>query len=104
MIIPLSSCPVSPIARMESIPARASSTALLEANPLRVGAIIYNDSTSTLRIRFGSGASNTDFSVVLTARALFEVPFGYPGDIDGIWEASNGAARITEFVRETGTG
>jgi hypothetical protein len=36
--------------------------------------------------------------VQIAASGYYEVPFGYPGAIDGIWASANGNARITELT------
>jgi hypothetical protein len=75
-----------------------SSVMLLDINLERVGASIYNDSTSNLYIKLGSAASATDFTVLLVSGAYYELPYGYLGTIEGIWSSTNGSARMTEFV------
>lgn len=78
----------------------ASSTTLLAANADRKGAIIVNDSTSILYLKYGATASATSFSYKLNAGATWEMPQPpYTGIIDGISSAdASGAARITEVV------
>lgn len=70
---------------------------LLAANVARLGASIYNDSNKNLYLKLGETASLSSFSVLIVAGGYYEVPFHYIGIIDGIWESSNGNARITEF-------
>lgn len=81
-----------------NVAASASSVALLAANPSRLGAIIVNDSPSKLYAKMGATASTTSFSVLIPANGYWEVPFSYTGQIDGIWTAANGDARITELT------
>jgi hypothetical protein len=77
----------------------ATNTTLLASNASRKGAIIFNDSTKNLFVRFGAGAATaTDFTTLLRAGDNYEVPFGYTGQIQGIWSVANGAARITELT------
>lgn len=72
---------------------------LLAANVNRRGASVYNDSDQILYLKMGTVASTTSFTVKMAAQSYYEVPFGYSGQIDGIWAAdSTGAARITEFT------
>jgi hypothetical protein len=81
-----------------SVAALTSSTTLLSANSSRVGATIYNDSaSSTLFLKLGITASTSNYSVQLIPGAYFEVPYGYVGEIDGIWNGTVGFARITEL-------
>ena len=77
----------------------AANQTLLAANSSRMGASIFNDSSSILYVKLGTTATTTDFSVKLFQDGYYEVPFGYTGRIDGIWSAdSTGAARITELT------
>jgi hypothetical protein len=48
----------------------------------------------------GTTASLTDYAVRLVQYAYFEVPFGYTGRIDGIWQTDpgDGAARVCEYT------
>lgn len=73
---------------------------LSAANFHRMGLIIHNDSTSVLYVKFGSGASATDFTHRMTAQASLEHRSGrvYRGIITGIWETADGAAQVTELL------
>lgn len=83
----------------------ASSTTLLEANPMRKMALIYNDSTEILYLALAdTTASTSNFSVRVAAAGFYELPTTkdgqtYSGKVVGIW-ANNaaGAARITEIL------
>lgn len=75
-----------------------TSTTLLDANPERKGALIWNDSTSNLLIDFDASVSLTSFIVRIYPDGYYELPFGYTGIISGIWEAANGKASIREFT------
>ena len=75
-----------------------TNTTLLASNANRVGVTIFNDSTASLYVRFGSTASTSDFHVLLAPGGYFEMPFRYTGRIDGIWSAANGKARVGEFT------
>lgn len=77
----------------------ASNQTLLASNTGRKGATIYNDSNSTLYVKFGTTASTTDFTVALDQADYYEIPFHYSGRIDGIWgSAGAGNARMTEIT------
>lgn len=80
---------------------------LLAANANRKGATIENNSAaSNLFLKLGAtaniGAGTESFTAVLGAgvRAYYEVPAGYTGIIDGIWDAADaaGEALITELT------
>jgi hypothetical protein len=81
-----------------------SSTTLLASNASRLGATISNNSTSDLYIllKTGGTASSTAYSYHLPAAgvvdSVFEVPFGFTGDIIGIWTSANGFAYVTEYT------
>ncbi len=78
----------------------ASSTTCLASNANRTGAIIVNDSTADLYLKFGSTASTTSYTYKLFTDGSVDIPFGYTGIIDCIWSAdSTGAARVTELTQ-----
>ena len=91
-----------------NVTASITNTVLLAANNNRKCAVISNDSTSILYLKFGTNASpatSTSFTIVLDAKSASGIPAfviikgdDYSGEIDGIWVAANGAARITEVV------
>lgn len=87
-------------ATLSNVTSAAADTLLVAANAARKGLIIYNDSTSTLSIKFGSASSGTSFTVRLLSNTSYEMnPLAvYTGQINGIWSAANGAARITELT------
>lgn len=75
-------------------------TAILAANVSRRGATITNDSAaSQLRLLLGTTpASATNYTVKLGPDDYYEVPFGYTGEIRGIWSVAVGNARVTELT------
>ena len=82
-----------------SVDSSTESVILLAANSSRKMAMIFNDSTQNLFIKFGTTASTTNFTVKLSAGSYFEFPFPiYRGRVDGIWTSANGAARVTELT------
>lgn len=82
-----------------SVAASASSVQLLAANTGRRRFSVYNDSTATLRLKLGTTASTTSYTVKLVPDAYYESVIGdYTGRIDGIWESATGSARITEVT------
>jgi len=90
----------SSAAETYSIDDQATNATLLDANASRKGFGIFNDSTSTLYIKFGATASTTSFSVKMVAGAYYELAGHgvYTGRIDGIWASdASGAARCTEW-------
>jgi hypothetical protein len=82
-----------------SVSGATSSTSLLAAKLTRAQATFYNDSTANLYLKLGATASTTSFTVKIAAGGYYELPTAggvYTGAVDGIWDAANGAVRITE--------
>lgn len=99
--------PNNPLTIMEPRPANNSTSSvassisnvvLLAANSVRLGATIYNESSALLYIKLGAGATLTDFTIKLFPLGYYEVPYGYTGEIDGIWSIANGSAKIGELL------
>ncbi len=78
----------------------ASSVTVLASNANRKGAMIFNDSSASLYLKFGATASTTSFTVLIPGNGYYEVPGPsvYTGIMDGIWSATSGAARVTEVT------
>lgn len=72
---------------------------ILAANPDRVGATIWNNSTARLYLDFDGSASSNGYAVRIDPGMGYELPFGYTGQISGIWSANNGYAFVREFLR-----
>lgn len=85
-------------ATLSNVSASASSVTLLNANPSRAGSSVMNDSSNILYIKLGATASTSSYTVKVLAGGYYETPFNYLGRIDGIWDGTNGAARITELI------
>jgi hypothetical protein len=83
-----------------SVNDQATSVQLLASTAGRLGAMVFNDSTEALYVKFGTTASVTSFTVKILAGGYFEFPQPvYTGRVDGIWAAdAAGAARITEVT------
>lgn len=81
-----------------SVSGSASNVILLPSNGTRLGATIYNDSSALLYVKLGSVASITDYTIKLFPLSYYEIPYGYTGEIDGIWNFANGHARIDELT------
>ena len=85
------------------IPVNLVNVTLLALNANRLGAAIINHATGTiLFLKLGAvaviGAGVESYTVLLVPNAYYEVPFGYTGVIDGIWDIADaaGEALITE--------
>lgn len=88
----------SATATKTNVSAATTNTALIASNTARLGASVFNDSTSAMYVNLGSSASTTAFVVKLAAASYYEVPFGYTGAVNGIWDTATGAARVCEFT------
>lgn len=85
-------------ATLSNVSSSATSVQLVAANASRRGFSVFNDSTQYLNVKFGTTASSTSFTVRIAPGQYYEMPQPvYTGRIDGIWDAANGAARITEM-------
>jgi len=88
-------------ATLSNVSSSASSVTVLASNASRRGAMIFNDSTAVLYLKFGATASTTSYTVQIPSNAYYELPansFLYNGILDGIWSAANGSARVTEVT------
>lgn len=85
---------------LSNVASSATNVTLLAANPRRTGAVIFNDSSAVLYIKFGATASTSSYTMQVAAGGNYNLPSPvYTGIIDGLWAAANGNARITEFGR-----
>lgn len=87
-------------ATLSNVASSATSVTILASNASRKGAMIYNDSTAVLYIKFGATASATSYVVQIPSLGYYELPaaqYLYTGIIDGIWASANGNARVTEL-------
>jgi hypothetical protein len=86
-------------ANVTSIPASISTVVVLPSNPDRKGVILFNDSSSTASIQYGSTASTTSFTLELGPNDLhtMQEPI-YTGIISAVWTAATGFLRVTEIL------
>lgn len=90
---------ISPqVATLANVASSATSVPLFTPAPIANGRTIWNDSTAVLFVKFGATASATSYTVQIPAQGYFEFPVPvYAGEVDGIWAAANGAARLTSW-------
>lgn len=103
-----SALPVAPAASATSevtrVPANAANVTLKAANANRRGLAVQNSATSNLYLKLGATADLTagaeSYTVKVVPGAYYEVPFGYTGIVDGIWDAADatGEALVTEVT------
>lgn len=93
--------PVRQFGAMSAVTSRVTSSAtavtLLAANGSRNQATIYNESTQVLYVKFGTGASATDYTLPIAGGGYYEFPVRYLGVVTGIWVSADGFAQMTEF-------
>lgn len=94
VVIPVQS--TTPV--VTSVSASVANQTFLASNADRKGATIQNDSSAILFLKLGATASPTSYTVRMVSQAYYEVPYGYTGRVDGVWDAAAGAARITELT------
>lgn len=85
---------------LSSVSSSATSVTLLSSNSSRKGAVVFNDSAQVLYVGLTSSAvSSSSFSYKVSAGGTLELatPY-YTGQINGIWAAASGSARITELA------
>ena len=81
-----------------SVSASASNVTLLEEDPQRKGFFLFNDSSNNCYVKFGTTASTTSFTIKMAAGSFYEIEYpNYRGQIDAIWDGTNGAMRVTEI-------
>lgn len=80
------------------VTAAAADTSLLVATAGRIGVILYNESTASAYVKYGTGASATSYTVLMGPAAYWEMPSpAYTGALNALWTAANGAMMITEL-------
>jgi hypothetical protein len=90
-----------------TVPASLTRQRLASSNPLRQGLILMNDantaSAGNLYILLHDGTQPTSltssiYSVQIVPGAYFELPFGWTGHVDCIWDLATGQVNITEVM------
>jgi hypothetical protein len=81
-----------------NVAASATNVTVLAANSDRMGASVYNDGSAILYLKLAATASLTSFAIAIGPGGYYEVPFGYRGIIDGIWDVAIGSARVVEHT------
>lgn len=84
-------------ATVSAVAASTTVVTLAAAEVDRRSLSIYNDGKKKLFVKMGTGASLTDFTVMIDKQEYYELPHPiYTGEVTGIWDSANGSARITE--------
>ncbi len=86
-------------ATLANVATSTASATLFSANSDRKAAMIWNDSSSILYVKFGATASATSCTVPIAANGYYELPQPcYLGVIDAVLSSSTGVARTTELA------
>jgi hypothetical protein len=81
-----------------SVVVAVATTVILAANANRLGAMLYNVDGTTY-VKLATAASNTSFTVRLTANSYYELPFPvYTGVIEGSAGAGTNTVLATELT------
>ena len=84
-------------ASMSNVSASASSVTIKNTNSSRRSFSVFNDSTVSLYLKFGTSASTTSFTVKVLPGQYYEMPNPlYTGAVTGVWDSATGTARVTE--------
>lgn len=82
---------------LSTVTGTGASISVLAANANRKGASVNNLSGVSVSLRLeAAAASAANATVTLAAGQYYETPFGYTGEIRGIWASGN--ITVTEFV------
>jgi len=93
--------PTGLTATLSNVGDSATNVTVLASNASRKSAVIVNDSSAVLYLKFGATASATSFTYKLQAddTVIIDSQNLYTGVIDGIWASdAGGSARVTELV------
>lgn len=86
------------VASVQAISASVTSLTLFATTSSRVGASIWNESSSRLYVKVGQGASTTLFSFKIAPYGYWEMsPKGLGGAISGVWEVATGSAMCSQW-------
>jgi hypothetical protein len=81
-----------------AIASTIASVLLLAVNLNRKGAIIYNDTSNIVYIKFGAAASNASFTTKLYPETAYTLDFGYSGVIHASANVDGGNLLVTEIT------
>lgn len=86
-------------ATLSNTSASATSVTLSSSATARRFWSVFNDSTATCYVKFGTTASTTSFTVRLDPYDFYQMPSNlYTGRVDAIWDSATGTARVTEVT------
>lgn len=85
------------VSSVSSVASTTSDVLILAANSSRVEAVVQNNSTADLYLKYGTAASSSSFTIKLSPDDAVIVN-SYTGVIHGAWSAVNGDAVVTEVT------
>src|SRR3990167_2608181 len=86
-------------ATVATVALTTTSATLFASNADRRQIYVYNDSNSTLYVKFGATASATSFTVLIPKNGYWEgVLNTYTGVVDAVLASGTGNARVTEVT------
>ena len=87
----------STLASVDRVSASTSAVTLAAANVFRMGLFLYNDSTSEAFVKYGAGATSTDYTIKMGAGSYWEMPSPIcTVEISCAWSTATGAMQVTE--------
>ena len=83
-----------------AVPANIANAAVLAAaNANRKGLTLWNNSTGNVLIELGAAPTSTTYTAKINPGGYYELPFGYTGQIQGLWDAAGGTGvLVREFT------
>ena len=86
-------------------PTQTVNTILKGADPGRIGLSIFNNSTANMFVKLGAvasiGAGTESFTKKIPPGLYYEIPFGYTGRVDALWDAADATGEALLFEQFT---
>lgn len=89
---------IAPTSSVMSLATQASTTTALAANTARRGAMVSNNSATSIMVKLGAMANSGDFTLLMQNTDYYEVPFNYSGRIDYFSSSVAGVIKVTEIT------
>ena len=72
---------------------------LMGANGTARGRMVFNHAASSLYLKYGSTATESDYTLEIPSKSYFEFPSPvYTGRVDGRWVTTSGWAQVTQVI------
>lgn len=89
---------IAPTSSVMSLATAASTTTMLASNSARRGAMVSNNSATSIMVKLGAMANSGDFTLLMQNTDYYEVPFNYSGRIDYFASSVAGVIKVTEIT------